>query len=69
MYTESAALIGYAMAPPDDLSFDLVRSAVRIELALALRQFDKLRSKRSLHRLRRARSRWLAFQRRGEGER
>ena len=59
--TESDALIGYVTAPSTRLSFDPVRSAVRIELALALRQFDKQRSLLSLNRVRRARLHWLAF--------
>jgi len=61
LYTESDALIGYVTAPSTRLSFDPVRSAIRIELALALRQFDKQRNLLSLNRVRRARLHWLAF--------
>jgi len=64
--TESDALIGYVTAPSTRLSFDPVRSAVRIELALALRQFHKQRSLLSLNRVRRARLHWLAFSPNGE---
>ena len=64
--TESDALIGYVTAPSTRLSFDPVRSAVRIELALALRQFDKQRSLLNLNRVRRARLHWLAFSPNGE---
>ena len=64
--TESDALTGYVTAPSTRLSFDPVRSAVRIELALALRQFDKQRSLLNLNRVRRARLHWLAFSPNGE---
>jgi len=64
--TASDALIGYVTAPSTRLSFDPVRSAVRIELALALRQFHKQRSLLSLNRVRRARLHWLAFSPNGE---
>jgi hypothetical protein len=62
LYTDSAALFCYATAPAAHLSFDPVRSAVRIELALALRQFGK---HRNLNRLRCARLLWLALRGRG----
>ena len=67
--TASDALIGYVTAPSTRLSFDPVRSAVRIELALALRQFDKQRSLLNLNRVRRARLHWLALNPNGEAER
>ena len=65
LYTDSAALFGYATAPAAHLSFDPVRSAVRIELALALRQFGKHRNHRNLNLLRCARLLWLALRGRG----
>ena len=71
LYTDSGALFGYAGPPAAHLSFGLVRSAVRIELALALRQFGKHRNHRNLNRLRRARLLWLAMvgsSSEGEGE-
>jgi hypothetical protein len=69
LLTDSAALVSDVTARSAHLSFDPVRSAIRIELALALRQFDKQRSQLSLNRLRRARLHWSAFSPKGEGER